>query len=152
MYIKKDKSLKISAARPQTLHGVKIYKLPIKKYIQVLKTFDDIPQIILGKAFPDMGASEIFSHLKTLDKDGLLKLMGRLLTVVPDEAFNILSELLDIPREQLDEMGLSEITEVLVAFWKVNDMTAFFVNARQLMAGVKGQITGSSAGLQSHKA
>lgn len=148
----KDKSLKISAPRPYTLHGVKIYKLPIKKYIQVLKTFDDIPQIILGKAFPETDLGSIFQTLKTLDKNGLLALVGRLLATVPDEALNAISELLDIPREQLDEMGLNEITEILIAFWEINDMTDFFTNARRLMAGAKEQLTGSSGGLQSPRA
>lgn len=147
----KDKALKISGTRTKIIHGIKVFKLPIKKYIQVLNTFDEIPQIILGKAFPDMEATAIFTQLKTLDKDGLLALVGRLMTVVPDEMLNIISELFDIPREKLDTMGLNELAEILIGFWEMNDMTAFFVNARRLMAGAKEQITGSSAGLQFHK-
>lgn len=147
----KNKSLKISAPREKELYGVKIRKLPIAKYIRVLRTAEDLPQLLLGKAFPGQSADEMINYLKHLDKDKLLELLTRLITVVPEEAMKLLSELLDIPQERLlddtpDALSPAELLEIVEEFWKINDMTAFFVNARRLAGQARTANTGYNAG------
>lgn len=147
------KSLKISAPKERVLYGVTIKKLPIAKYIKVLRTMEELPSILLGKAFPGQNLTDVFTYFKSISKDDVAVLLGRLMTVVPEELCSILSELLDIPKERLlgegpDALSLTELTQIIKAFWDANDMTAFFVTARQLMAGIRTQTTGSSVGLQ----
>ena len=154
LFRKNDKSLDISAPREYTLHAVKIRKLPVGKYIQVLRTLEELPVLLFGKVFPDQSINEVFTYLKGLSKDDLLVLLGRLLTVVPETTCGIISELLDIPSERMlnpdteDALSLKELAGILLAFWEINDMTDFFATVRRLAAKQSAQNTGSSAGLQ----
>ena len=146
----KNKSLKLSAPIEKTLHGVKIRKLPIGQYIKVMRTIDELPQLLVEKVLPEKSVGDLFSAMKNIDKDSLVFLIGRLITVVPEELMKLIGDLLDIPLERLlgtDEnaLGLSELTEILLAFWEANDMTDFFANARRLAKTVT-QSTGFSAG------
>ena len=145
------KSLKISAPKEKELYGVKIRKLPIAKYIRVLSAAEEMPQLILGKAFPGQSADEMLNYLRSLNKDRMLELMTRLLAVVPEELMKLLSELLEIPRERLlddvpDALSPAELLEIVAEFWDINDLTAFFVNARRLAGKAKTATSGFNAG------
>ncbi len=75
----KDKSLKISAPKEKTLYGVKIRKLPIAKYIKFLQTAEELPQLLVGKMFPNEDIKEITQYLKELDREKLPELLTILL-------------------------------------------------------------------------
>ncbi len=137
---KKDKSLEISAPRSYTLHGVKIHKLTIAKYIEWLKIADDLPEIVFGTAFPDCSnVSDLINKLATLDKQAVLQLTGRLLTTVPTEACRLIANLLGIDESRLldanspDPLSLNELMEVIIAFAQMNDYSDFFTNVQSLM-------------------
>lgn len=147
----KDKSLKISAPKEKILYGVKIRKLPIAKYIRLLQTAEELPQLLVGKIFPDMDITAIAQYLKTLDKDKLPDLIAKLMTVLPKEIMGLLSELLDIPIERLTEdipeaLSLTELAEIILEFWQLNDMNGFFVTARRLAGIAKAGTIGFSVG------
>ncbi len=159
MFIKKDrnKSLQISAPKEKNLYGVCIRKLPIAKYISFLRAAEELPQILIGKMFPDTGVNGIVEYLKGLDKDKVFDLLTRLLAVVPEELMGLLSELLDIPKERLTEdtpssLSLAELLEIISAFWELNDMSGFFVTARRLAGKMKAATIGSRVGSPSPKA
>ncbi len=148
---KKDKSLKISAPKEKTLYGVKIHKLPIAKYIRFLQTTEELPQLLVGKMFPDENIKEITQYLKELDREKLPELLTKLMSVVPNELMGLLSDLLDIPIRRLTEdipeaLSLSELLEIVLEFWDINDMSGFFVNARRLAGKVKAATIGSNVG------
>lgn len=147
----KDKSLKISAPKEKTLYGVKIRKLPIAKYIRFLQTAEELPQLLVGKMFPNEDIMGIAQFLRDLDREKLPELLTKLMAVVPNELMSLLSELLDIPLERLTEdipeaLSLSELLEIILEFWELNDMSGFFVTARQLAGKMKAATTGSNAG------
>lgn len=151
MFAKKDKSIKISAPKEKTLYGVKIRKLPIAKYIRLLQTAEELPQLLAGKVFPGMDIMEIAQYLKNLNGNKLPDLIAKLMTVIPEEAMGLLSELLDIPIERLTEdipeaLSLSELSEIVFEFWELNDMSGFFVTARRLAGKVKAATTGFNVG------
>lgn len=153
MFIKKDrnKSLKISAPKEKTLYGVRIRKLPIAKYINFLRAAEELPQLLIGKIFPDSSIGGIIEYLKNLDKDKVFDLLTRLLAVVPEELMGLLSELLEIPKERLTEdtpssLSLTELLEIISEFWELNDMSGFFVTARRLAGKMKAATTGSNVG------
>lgn len=153
----KDKSLKISAPKEKTLYCVKIRKLPIAKYIKFLQTAEELPQLLVGKMFPNEDIMGIAQYLKELNREKLPEFITKLMAVVPNELMGLLSELLDIPIERLTEdipeaLSLSELMEIVTEFWELNDMSGFFVNARRLAGKVKAATIGSSVGSQSLKA
>ena len=157
MFSKKDRSLKISAPKDTIIYGVHIRKLPIAKYIRLLHTAEELPQLLIGRAFPGQNVGEIMQYLKNLNKDNLIDLITRLLAVVPEELMGLLSELLDIPREGLlednpDALSPKELLEIISAFWDLNDMTDFFGIARRLAGQVKATSSGSNAGSPSPRA
>ncbi len=148
---KKDKSLKISAPKEKILYGVKIRKLPIAKYIKLLQTAEELPKLLVEKVFPNADIMSMAQYLKTLDREKLPDLIAKLLTVLPTELMELLSELLDIPLERLTEdipeaLSLTELAEIVLAFWELNDMSGFFVIARRLAGKVKAVTIGSSVG------
>lgn len=156
---KEDKSLRMSSPDGYNLHGVRIHKLPVAKYIQVLRTLNDLPGLLMGELLPGCDTlPELMSALGQFDQEKMNAAIIRLLTVVPEQACKILTKLLDIPEERLLEpdapegLGLAELAEVLEAFWKINDLSGFFRTVRRLTAGPGAQNTGSNAGSPSDKA
>lgn len=139
MLFKKDKSISMSIPKSYTLHGVTITKLPIAKYIAVLRKINDLPSLLLGELFPEgSNLNDSFERIQNLDRSTTLALIGRLLKVVPEEFCKILSQLLDIPEERLldvnceNPLSLSELAEIIEAFWKVNDMSDFLMTVQSL--------------------
>lgn len=148
---KSDKSLRMSAPRPYELHGVTIRKLPVGKYLQVLRTLEDAPEIILGEAFPECNTiPDLIASLGGMDQEATMQLLSRLLAVVPEQVCRLLSGLLDIPAERLLDPGEgltpAQLVEIVEAFWRENDMTDFFGAVRQLTQKADTASIGSSAG------
>ena len=59
--------------------------------------------------------------------------------------------LLEIPQERLledtpDALSPAELLEIVSEYWEINDMTAFFVNARRLAGQARTANTGYNAG------
>lgn len=157
--LKKDKSLNISAPRSYMLHGVRIHKLTVAKYVEWLKVADDLPEIIFGTAFPDCtNFTQLVDNLIKLDRQAILQLIGRLLTTVPSEACSLISSLLDIDESRLldvdsdNPLSLNELIEVIQAFAELNDYSDFFMSVQSLMKTFRRlsdntqEHTGSNAG------
>lgn len=139
MFFKKDKSIHMSIPKSYELYGVTIRKLPIAKYIAVLREVNDLPSLLLGELFPEgSNLNDSLERLQNLDRSTTLALIGRLLKVVPEEFCKILSELLDISEERLldvnceNPLSLSELAEIIQAFWEINDMSDFFQTVQSL--------------------
>lgn len=162
MFFKKDKSIHMSIPKSYELYGVTIRKLPIAKYIAVLREVNDLPSLLLGELFPEgSNLNDSLERLQNLDRSTTLALIGRLLKVVPEEFCKILSQLLNIPEERLldvnckNPLSLSELAEIIEAFWKVNDMSDFFMTvqsmSRKATPARSKANTGFSDGSQSPK-
>ena len=158
LYHRKDSSITMSAPEDYLLHGVKIRKLPVGTYIEVMRTLSDLPSRVVEKALPNCETAEdILRFFAQFDKDRLMQLIMGLMASVPEEFCKIVSALLDVPAERMldpdtdNPLGLNELAEVVEAFWKQNDMSDFFGTVRRLAATVGKQNTGSSDGLPSDK-
>lgn len=150
MLFKKDKSIHMSIPKSYSLYGVTIRKLPIAKYIAVLREVNDLPSLLLGELFPEgSNLNDSLERLQNLDRSTTLALIGRLLKIVPEEFCKVLSQLLDISEERLldvnceNPLSLSELTEIIEAFWKVNDMSDFLMTVQSLTK--KAALTRSKA-------
>lgn len=159
---RKDKSISMSIPKSYTLYGVTITKLPIAKYIAVLREINDLPSLLLGELLPDDGnLVDLLENLQSFNRDTILSLCGRLLKVVPEEFCKILSQLLNIPEERLldvnckNPLSLSELAEIIEAFWKVNDMSDFLMTVQSMSkkaTPARSKVnTGFSDGSQSPK-
>ena len=83
MFFKKDKSIHMSIPKSYELYGVTIRKLPIAKYIAVLREVNDLPSLLLGELFPEgSNLNDSLERLQNLDRSTTLALIGRLLKVV----------------------------------------------------------------------
>lgn len=136
----KDKSVAMSIPKSYTLYGVTISKLPIAKYIAVLREINELPALLLDELLPDEGGNmvDLLVKLQSFNRNTILSLCGRLLKVVPEEFCKILSQLLNIPEERLldvnckNPLSLSELAEIIEAFWKVNDMSDFLMTVQSM--------------------
>lgn len=160
---RKDKSISMSIPKSYTLYGVTITKLPIAKYIAVLREINELPALLLDELLPDGGnLIDLLENLQSFNRNTILSLCGRLLKVVPEEFCKILSQLLNIPEERLldvnceNPLSLSELAEIIEAFWKVNDMSDFLMTVQSLSrkaAPTRSKVnTSFSDGSQSPKA
>lgn len=159
---RKDKSISMSIPKSYTLYGVTITKLPIAKYIAVLREINELPALLLNELLPDGGnLIDLLENLQSFNRNTILSLCGRLLKVVPEEFCKILSQLLNIPEERLldvdcqNPLSLSELAEIIEAFWKMNDMSDFLMTVQSLSrraAPTRSKAnTGFSDGSQSPK-
>lgn len=161
MFKKRDKSIDMSVPKSYELYGVTVHKLPIAKYLAVLREITNLPADLVEKIYPEAkNFGEILDKLVVLDKQETAQLVGKLLTVVPVELCTVISNLLDIPQERLmDEqcenpLSLNELTEIIMAFWEINDMSDFLTTVSSLKARTRSQKmnTGSSDGSPAPKA
>ena len=157
MLFRSDKSLTASLPPKRVMYGVEVSKLNVGRFLQVLQAAENLPAMLLEKLFPEQSAEEILIYFKTNNKKGLLDLITRLLVVAPKELCRLLSSLLSIPQERLldadckDGLTPKELTDLLIAFYEVNDLTDFFCNVRRLKS-LGARNFGFSAGSPSEKA
>ena len=116
MFFKKDKSIHMSIPKSYELYGVTIRKLPIAKYIAVLREVNDLPSLLLGELFPEgSNLNDSLERLQNLDRSTTLALIGRLLDPYCE-----------------NPLSLSELAEIIQAFWEINDMSDFFQTVQSL--------------------
>lgn len=157
-FLKKDKSISMTMPKSRELYGVNIHKLTIAKYIEVLNIAENLPSVLLNEIYPDVqNFTELGNRLGKMNRDAVIEVIGKLLKTVPTECCNLISSLLDIPKERLldteckNPLSLNELTEIIIAFMEINDMSDFFMNVRKLKAMLTAQKqtnTGFRDGLQ----
>ena len=114
-----------------TLYGVKIEKMKTGRFIEALQNIQDLPIRIIEKVFGgDVDAA--LKELKTIDKRGLSQLLCRVLTVVPNEAVELINHFVGVENGKILDLTPKELTDVLIEWYKVNDLSDFFGNARRL--------------------
>jgi len=156
---KKDDSLNVSSPRSYMLHGVKIHKLTVAKYVEWLKIADDLPTIVFENAFPECeNMTQLIEQLTKLNKKTMLQLVGRLLTTVPTEVCTLLANLFEFDESRLldteapDALTLNELLDITTAFFEMNDYSDFFASVQRLTKAYRRMTTntkesgGSSAG------
>ena len=146
----RDKSLKMSIPREKKIHGIEVKKMKCGEFIAALEELNEFPARIVSKIFGgDVNAA--INTLKGIDKDGVFALITRLLFILPEEVIEALNKLIGIPREKIEALGVTELLEVIEAWYDINDVTDFFVVARRLKAKAARGF-GFSGGSPSEKA
>lgn len=139
-----------SVSRPQRLfvHGIKIEKAPIGRYLDLTKRLPDIVMELLDAAFPEQKPGEILTTLSKTDESGLREIISRLIVILPDKLVEILCAMMGADENYVREkLTPAEFMDVWLAFFKLNDYTDFFENARKALTSLRaGQNTTSNAG------
>ena len=87
----KNKSIKMTLPKTKELHGIKIVKLPVARYINALDTLENLPSVLIKLVLPEMGGlSEILKQFQTGNFDIIEKIIIQLLKTVPREFCKLL--------------------------------------------------------------
>lgn len=99
---------------------IEVAKLPIGKYAELLKAVKELPKHVKG--LDKKTNDEVFAQLPTLIGEAL-----------PD-FIDILTIATPLKKEQIEAMGLDEVTRVVVAIVEVNNFREVYDNIKKAMA------------------
>lgn len=139
-----------SISRPQRMrvHGVLIEKAPIGRYLDLTRRLPNVVMELLDAAFPGQKPAEILACLSKTDENSLRDMLSRLLVVLPDKLVEILCAVMGADERFVREkLTPAELMDVWICFWKLNDYSDFFGNARKALTALRAQPnTTSNAG------
>lgn len=150
-----------SLSRPQcvTVHGVTVKKAPVGRYLDLMKRLPNVVMELLDAAFPDMKPGDVLTFLSSADDQAVRQIITRLFTVLPGKLVEVMCDLMDIDADWVSaKLTPAELLDVWTAFFKLNDYTDFFENARRAMGALRanqapiGFSDGSPAGQASESA
>lgn len=101
---------------------LEVKKLPIIRYAEMLKAIKELPQH-LGKL-----------DLQKLDVEELIKQLPYLVGVALPDVIGILTIATDLEKEEVEQLGLDEITDVVVAVAEVNNYRNVFDKVKKALA------------------
>lgn len=120
--------------KPRTLYGIEVKKQPTLAYIEAMKRMGGLALELVEEAFPSMTPGEVVTYLTTLTTEQFKEISGRLLSVLPEKALAIMREIVGAQDNPAWEtLTPYEHSEIIKAFWELNDLSAFFMNARSVM-------------------
>ena len=126
-----------SIPKSKNIHGIEIKKLPLGAYLDAIDSIKNLPELLLSKSFPGLTADEVLEKFKEMDQDMLIEVVGNLLVAVPEQFLRFLAALIGVEYEKLrddPEIGLNGIKDIIVEFWKINDMQSFFNDVRKAIS------------------
>ncbi len=152
---KKKESSNISLPKSKTVHGIKIEKVKVGRYLESMEEIQDLPKTIIEKCFPDEGLTGLISRAKTADTEFITDLVTKLMLNAPEMIIDLAVKYIDVEKEQLLDLLPNELFEVLSAWWEINDLTAFFKNVwakmKPMIQTTRTMRTGFNDGSQSQK-
>ena len=107
------------------MYGIKIRKLPIGKYLELIKKVNILGKDLLEKGFNNKSIEEILDNIINLDKTELIKLLESTFNTAPELVMGFLADILEVDKEKLmdnEEIGLYELIEIIEEFIKINNL------------------------------
>lgn len=128
-------SVKKSVPVERTVHGIKVEKLPIGRYLKAIETVKDFPETVLKAAFPVMNEpGELLPKLQQMDADTFLRLAKSLIVTAPVEVIKALAAILDIDEAEItDRLTPIDLLDVIEALVEVNDLGNFMMRLRTML-------------------
>lgn len=116
------------------LHGVEIKKMPCGKYFEALQALKDLPEDFI-KELSDNKQDFKLSEMFTVEN--IMNLITKLMIIAPKFLFRFLSKILDIDEEVVrDELSPTELLEICMKFWEINNLGSFFDQMKPVMKGI----------------
>lgn len=117
----KDKSIEKSLPEEKVIHGVRVWKFPNGKYLKTLQLLQTFPQEMIEALYPGKSAEEALNEMGDITFDKILELLPKLMVLIPDKTFNILSEILEVDRDILEnKLDPIETIEILQELARIN--------------------------------
>lgn len=141
-------SMDVSLPRSVTVRGYEVRRMPLGSYLQAIRLLETFPQEIARKLVPDGDLAEVWTLLKTLDRNKLIELAGKALAVVPMQAMEVIAALTGIPQAALlndEAIGADGLLEIAEAWLRINNTENFL----QAASRVRQQISRLVAALKS---
>lgn len=137
----------LSLGNSKIIHGIKVKKLPIGKYLELTKKVNDLGKEVFENGFGNKSFEEILESIINLDKDEIINLIKDIFNIAPEVFINFIVDILDVDREKLvnnEEIGLYELIEILEAFAQVNNLGKLVLKTKQIinLIPMKTQNTG----------
>ena len=146
---KQDDTYSISRPITQVVHGIRVDKAPVGRYLDFTKRLPNLVMEVLDATFPDMKPDDILTLLSgaSANPQVIRDLITRLISVAPEKLLDVMSGIMAVDREKLLALTPADLMDVLEAFWKLNDYTDFFQRARRAVGAMRSHPNGlSSAG------
>lgn len=99
---------------------VVVAKLPLGKYAELLKAIKELPKHIAG--LQGKTNNEIFDNLPSLIADALPDVIGILEIATP------------LQKDQIEQLGLDEVTRIVVAVIEVNNYRGVYEQIKKVTA------------------
>lgn len=115
----------LSLGNSKTMYGIKIRKLPLGKYLELIKKVNILGKDLLEKGFNNKSIEEILDDIINLNKIELIKLMESAFNTAPELVMGFLADILEVDKEKLmdnEEIGLYELIEIVEEFIKINNL------------------------------
>ena len=115
----------LSLSNSKTMYGIKIRKLPLGKYLELIKKVNILGKDLLEKGFNNKSIKEILDDIINLNKIELIKLMEGAFNTAPELVMDFLADILEVDKEKLmdnEEIGLYELIEIVEEFIKINNL------------------------------
>lgn len=102
---------------------IEVKKLPIGRYAEVLKCVKELPKHLSG--------------LDGIDKTVMLQMLPDLLADSTPDVLNIIAVATYLPIEEVERLGLREITDLVVAIFEVNEYQEVFSKIKKVWGPAK---------------
>jgi hypothetical protein len=127
------RTTKKSLKNEKIVHGITVKRLPIGAYIEAVEAAAQMPAMMADKI--GLGA---FSLLARMGKDDLLSVVGKALSVLPNEIVLFFARLVDADPDSIKEnLTPMEFAEVVAAFWEINQLGNFIVQVKALVMSAR---------------
>lgn len=104
---------------------IEVKKLPIGKYIELLKQVEELPKHL--------------SELENLSNDVILQKLPFLFSVALPDIIRILSVATDLPKEEIEEAGFDEVADLILAVIEVNNYQGVFEKIKKFKTRLNPQ-------------
>ena len=124
----------LSLGNSKTMYGIKIRKLPLGKYLELIKKVNILGKDLLEKGFNNKSIEEILDDIINLNKIELIKLMESAFNTAPELVMGFLADILEVDKEKLmdnEEIGLYELIEIVEEFIKINNLGKLIQNLKK---------------------
>lgn len=99
---------------------IELAKLPIGKYAELLKAIKELPKHIKG--------------LETQSTDSIIEMLPALIGESLPDVIDILTIASPLKKEEIEKMGLDEVTRVILGIVEVNNFKEVYENIKKALA------------------
>ncbi len=121
-------SIAMSLPLEKTVRGYTIQRMALGAYLKALKQIQAFPRELVARLLPEGDLGRLLEQLKHIDRDGVIDLMLKSLSLVPEQTLELIAGLTGIPQEKLltdPGIGADGLAEIIDVWLEVNGAENF---------------------------